>query len=298
MQLTLRAMARPGGRAFFFPAIVMLALAGCESVTGVFGERADVAEHIADGAGMEPFFIETGQFELAGYKRFRGGPSDEVSIYIEGDGLAFLDAQTISRDPTPRDPVSLRLAASDPSANVAYLARPCQFQTADRLGRCNYAYWTNARFAPELVKEMSIAVDAIVRASGAARVRLYGYSGGGVIAALLAGQRRDVAFLATAAAPLDHGEWTRIGRYTPLDRSLDAIDHVQTIQRVPQVHFAGADDTLVPKVVIRRFAERVHAAGGDVEIVTVPGTDHWCCWHKVWPELYRNWLRKPRNAAQ
>ncbi|MEP4884873.1 MAG: alpha/beta hydrolase, partial [Alphaproteobacteria bacterium] len=280
-------------RAFFVPAIVMMVLAGCESVTGVFGERADVAAHIATGAKMEPFFVETGQFELTGYKRFRDPSSREVSIYIEGDGLAFLDATTVSRDPTPRDPVSLRLAAHDPSANVAYLARPCQFQTAERLSRCNYAYWTNARFAPELVREMNIAVDAIVQASGADRVRLYGYSGGGVIAALLAGQRPDVVFLATAAAPLDHGEWTRIGRYSPLDRSLDAIDQVQTIKRVPQVHFAGADDSLVPKLVIKRFAERVHAEGGDVAFVTVPGTDHYCCWQDAWPALYRDWVRKP-----
>ena len=293
MPRKLRRKARPRGRAFFVPAVAMLLLAGCESVTGVFGERADVAAHIASGAKMEPFFVETGQFELAGYKRFRDPSSREVSIYIEGDGLAFLDATTISRDPTPSDPVSLRLAAADPSANVAYLARPCQYQTAERLSGCSYAYWTNARFAPELVKEMNVAVNAIVAASGAARVRLYGYSGGGVIAALLAGQRADVVFLATAAAPLDHGEWTRIGRYSPLDRSLDAIDWVQAIKRVPQVHFAGAEDRLVPSSVIKRFADRVRAEGGDVAFVTVPGTDHYCCWDDVWPALYREWVRKP-----
>lgn len=288
----MRRKARPEGRAFFVPALVLLlGLAGCESVTGVFGDRADLAARIAEDAGMQRFFIETGQFELAGYRRFRDRSAREVSVYIEGDGLAFLNTTTISRDPTPKDPVSLRLAAVDPSANVAYLARPCQYQTANRLSRCSYSYWTNARFAPEVVREMDIAVTAIAKAAGAERVRLYGYSGGGVIAALLAARRDDVVFLATAAAPLDHGEWTRLGRYSPLDRSLDAIDHVEEIKRVPQIHFIGADDELVPAAVIRRFAERVRAAGGDVEIVNVPGTDHWCCWEDVWPALYRDWLR-------
>lgn len=293
MPLKASGKARPRGRAFFVPVIVMLGLAGCESVTGVFGERADVAARIASGAGMEPFFVDTGQFELAGYKRFRDPSSREVSIYIEGDGLAFLSATTISRDPTPRDPVSLRLAATDPSANVAYLARPCQFQTPERLSQCSYAYWTNARFAPEVVKATSTAVNAIVKASRADRVRLYGYSGGGVIAALVAGQRQDVVFLATAAAPLDHGSWTRMKKFSPLDRSLDAIDEVKRLAHIPQVHFAGAEDTVIPFQVIKRFADQVRAQGGRAEIVTVPDTDHWCCWQDAWPVLYRKWLQKP-----
>lgn len=291
--MTLKAFekARPVGRAFFFMAVASLTVSACASVTDVLKERGEIAADVARGNGFTRFFVETGQFELAGYRRFSGGPSHEVSVYIEGDGLAFLSANVISKDPTPRDPVSLRMAVRDPSPNVAYLARPCQFQAPQRLARCSYAYWTSSRFAPVVVNEMNIAVDAIKQAAGANRVRLYGYSGGGVVAALLASRRDDVVLLATAASPLDHGAWTRIKQFTPLHGSLNPVDVVAQAARVPQIHFVGADDDLVPRSVVRGYAAKVLAAGGKVQVVDVAGADHTCCWERRWPELYRSWLR-------
>ena len=293
MLRNLRRKARPRGRAFFVSAIALIVLTGCETVTGLVGERSDVADRIASGARMEKFFVDTGQFELVGYQRFANRGNPVVSVYIEGDGLAFLNESTISRDPTPRDPVSLRLAARDPSSNVAYLGRPCQYQTEERLSRCSYTYWTNGRFAPEVIREMNKAVDAIVRASGARQVRLYGYSGGGAAAALIAARRSDVTFLATAASPLDHGSWTRVKRFSPLNRSLDAVVDAQILARIPQVHFVGADDTVVPRTVIESYAAAVRKHGGVARVVSVPDTDHWCCWQDEWPALYSKWLQKP-----
>tara|TARA_R110002110_G_scaffold376568_2_gene586624 strand:- start:135712 stop:136587 length:876 start_codon:yes stop_codon:yes gene_type:complete len=288
MLRNLRRKARPKGRAFFVGICLALGLSACESATSLLGEREDVADLIAEKARMEKFFVDTGQFELVGYRRFTNQRDPVVSVYIEGDGLAFLSATTISRDPTPRDPVSLRLAARDPSANVAYLARPCQFQSKEQLSRCSYTYWTNGRFAPEVIREMNKAVDAIVQASGASQVRLFGYSGGGAAAALIAARRDDVELLVTAAAPLDHGNWTRVKRFSPLDRSLDAVDDAQRLARIPQVHFAGADDTVVPRSVIESYAAAVRKHGGAARVVSVPDTDHWCCWQDRWPVLYNS----------
>lgn len=285
---TLFRKARPGGRAFFISALALLVLGACASVTDVLKDRGEIAADIARGGGLSRFFVETGQFELTGYQRFADRSTGEVSIYIEGDGLAFVNETTISRDPTPRDPVSLRLAVRDPSPNVAYLARPCQYQSKARLSRCSYVYWTNGRFAPVTIREMNTAIDAIVRASAAQRVRLYGYSGGGAAAALIAAQRNDVVSLVTAAAPLDHGAWTRIKRFSPLDRSLDAIDVAPRLAKVPQVHFVGSDDTVVPRAVVENFARAVLRNGGTARVVTVPNTDHWCCWQDRWPGLYNS----------
>lgn len=291
MQRKLCRKARPSGRAFFVSALLLLALTGCETATGLVGERADVADRIASGARMEKFFIKTGQFELVGYKRFANPSVQEVSIYIEGDGLAFLSTNVISRDPTPRDPVSLRLAVLDPSANVAYIARPCQYQTAQRLAMCSYAYWTDARFAPEVVRETNLAVDAIVQASGARRVRLYGYSGGGAIAALVAAQRADVSMLVTAASPLDHAAWTRLKRFTPFGRSANPIDVSGRTADIRQVHFVAEDDDVVPRAAIERYAARVREQGGQSEAVVVEDTGHRCCWPDQWPRLYNTWLK-------
>lgn len=284
--------ARPGGRAFFFAAMMSaFALSACSSVTDVLLERDEIAETAAQRGGLTKFFVETGQFELVGYRRFSSTASGEVSIYIEGDGLAYKSANVISRDPTPRDPVSLRMAASDPSPNVAYLSRPCQYQTPARLARCNHNYWATSRFAPVVISETNIAIDAIKQASGAERVRLYGYSGGGVVAALVAAKRSDVAFLATAASPLDHAVWTRSNGFAALRGSLSPVSMVTEIARVPQVHFVGANDDVVQRPVVESYVSKVRAAGGQVQIVDVPGADHTCCWERRWPELYRAWLR-------
>jgi dienelactone hydrolase len=285
--------ARPRGRAFFISAIALLMLAACTSVTDVLKERGEIAADVAAHGGLSRFFVDTGQFEIVGYRRFANAASNEVAIYIEGDGLAFLSANVISKDPTPRDPVSLRLAALDPSPNVAYLARPCQYQQPSRLARCSYAYWTSSRFAPVVIKEMNIAVDAIKKAARADHVRLYGYSGGGVVAALLAARRDDVAFLATAASPLDHRAWTQTKGFSPLRQSLNPANEATQAARVPQIHFVGSDDDLVTRPIIESYASKVLAAGGKVSIVDVAGANHTCCWSDKWPELHRRWLRQP-----
>ena len=295
MQRKLCRKARPSGRAFFVSALLLMVLTGCETVTGLVGERVDVADRIASGARMEKFFIKTGQFELSGYKRFGNPAVREVSIYIEGDGLAFLSRNVISRDPTPRDPVSLRLAALDPSANVAYIARPCQYQSQAKLARCSHGYWTDARFAPEVVRETDIAVDAVVQASGASRVRLYGYSGGGVLAAILAGMRTDVVSLTTFASPLDHAVWTGSKGFTPLSSSVNAIDRLGNSVRVAQTHFIGKDDDVVPVGAVSSYVEAVRRAGGKAGLVVLDGVDHRCCWADRWPGLdpYRETAAAP-----
>jgi hypothetical protein len=278
--------ARPKGRAFFFMFLAVLTLNGCASATDVLKDRDEIAAAVAQSAGFTRFFVDTGQFELVGYRRFSNASVDEVSVYVEGDGLAFLSANVVSRDPTPRDPVSLRLAAVDKSPNVAYLSRPCHYQTPDRLARCKYAYWTTSRFGPIVIKEMNTAVDAIKQASGAAFVRLYGYSGGGVVAALIAARRSDVSSLVTVAAPLDHREWTRLKRFTPLAQSLNPMDVAGQTVGVPQTHFVGKDDSVVPRSTIDRFAAKVRAQGGKADVVSVPNTGHRCCWQDRWPDLY------------
>ncbi len=276
--------ARPAGRAFFLLLLFPL-LVACESVSGVVSERDEIADRVARSGDLTKFFIDTGKFELAGYRRFSNTSDPTVSIYIEGDGLAFLSANVISRDPSPRDPVSLRLAARDPSANVAYLARPCQYVGAKNRPECDFTFWTNGRFAPEVVQETNVAVDAIVRASGARGVRLYGYSGGGVVAALVASLRSDVDLLVTFASPLDHAEWTRIKRFTPLDRSLSPMNRLRELAKVPQVHYWGEDDDVVPLPAVQRYAEALLRAGGNPKVVKLHDVGHRCCWHDLWPDL-------------
>ncbi|WP_207459652.1 alpha/beta hydrolase [Azospirillum sp. SYSU D00513] len=265
-------------RAFAFLGMLALA-AGCAAGPEA---RRGTAEEIAAGAGLVPRLYPAAPFTLAGWLRAggsgrNGGP---LVAYIEGDGYGWVTPERPSRDPTPRNPVALRLAARDPAERVLYLGRPCQYVGASVEPACGNRYWTSHRFAPEVVGALGRALDAAKRDSGAERLILAGYSGGGVLAALLAARRTDVDGLLTVAAPLDHAAWTRRHGITPLAGSLNAADAADALAGLPQLHLAGAEDRVVPPDLVRSFAARI---GAPVRVVA--GVDHGGDWAALWPEL-------------
>ncbi len=264
----------PSGAAFLF---LLAALAGCAAVEGFGGSRQAVLEwSLPHGFAEMP--VAAGRFNLLAL--VRGGGSDLVSIYIEGDGAAWSTAYHPPRDPTPAKPVALALAAADPAPAVVYLGRPCQYLDSMALLGCDSAYWTGGRFAPEVIVAYGAAIDLIKRRTGASRIILAGYSGGGVIAALLAARRDDVRALVTVAAPLAVAEWTAWHGVSPLKASLDPADPGENASLPRAVHFVGANDRTVPAVVVESFIRR---KGGRIE--SIPGFDHECCWARDWAKL-------------
>jgi pimeloyl-ACP methyl ester carboxylesterase len=117
---------------------------------------------------------------------------------------------------------------------------------------------------------------------------LVGYSGGGVIAALVAGRRHDIALLITIAAPLDVTDWTRRLKLSPLVGSISPVDAVAALAQVPQIAFAGEQDTTVPLATIEGAVEKL---GSRARLIVVPGFDHTCCWLRDWPSLREQAIR-------
>ena len=220
--------------------------------------------------------------------------SEELVVYLEGDGTSWVRRNQISSDPTPENPVGLRLAAADPSIGVLYLARPCQYLDRPPLRSnppCESRFWTSHRFAPAVVAATSTAIDVEIRRGTYRNVVLVGYSGGGVLAALVAAVRRDVVRLVTVAAPLDLKAWTDLHDVSPLSGSLDPTAHADAL-RMPQVHFVGGRDTVVPRAVVDAFAARL-PPGTDARIVEEAGFDHACCWAEAWRRRRAN--ARPMN---
>jgi pimeloyl-ACP methyl ester carboxylesterase len=149
---------------------------------------------------------------------------------------------------------------------------------------CAQRYWTSARFAPEVIGAMSAALDLLRERFRAKRLILVGYSGGASVAALLAERRTDVVGLVTVAGNLDHRAWTAWHHVSPLTGSLDPVDDVSALQRVPQIHLAGENDRIVPPELLEEFARRI--PGAKVEILK--GYDHHCCWAENWPAIWRS----------
>ncbi|RSZ59731.1 alpha/beta hydrolase [Massilia atriviolacea] len=250
--------------------------------------RLQQADAMAAEAGWQRHTLEAGEFSLAVYSP-ASQPAATLTVYLEGDGLAWLNANTISPDPTPVHPVALQLALRHPHGAVAYLARPCQFQARALPAACRSALWTDARYGPEVIDSMDTALDRLMQRAGARRLVLVGYSGGGAVAALLAARRADVALLLTVAANLDTVEWARRQRLSPLAASLNPADYAAQLARVPQQHWVGADDTVVPPAVPVAYAARF-PAGARPPVTVVPGFGHACCWQARWAGMVAPFL--------
>ncbi len=253
-----------------------LGAAGCAS-------PSRVADDLAGKGGLIQRTVASGRFDIRTAERITDASAPLVA-YIEGDGYAWISPTRPSSDPTPKDPLALHLASVDPSPNVLWLARPCQYSGGDKARGCSVTYWTDARFAAEVVQSLSTVIDQAKARSGASRVRLVGYSGGGTVAALLAARRNDIDLLVTVAGILDVAAWTKMEGLTPLDRSLDSADQSQQLAGLRQIHFVGVNDRTVPPAVARSFAARF-PPGRRPSVVEIPGFDHSCCWAENWRGL-------------
>jgi hypothetical protein len=259
-------------------AAILFLMSGCAAVDSSLATRAAVSSWARD-RGFEPAPLRAGAFELFALSRVSAS-SESLTIYIEGDGAPWGTPYHPPRDPTPREPVALTLAAADGARNVAWIARPCQYLSDAELSRCGSEYWTGRRFAPEVIEAYDDAVTRLKVAARARDVKLAGYSGGGVIAVLVAMRRKDVALVMSVAAPLSLSDWVARHGLSPLSGSLDPAAQRPASRDLPGIHFAGANDTIVPPGIIERF---VQSHGGRLE--TVAGFDHNCCWARDWRRL-------------
>ena len=276
---------------YHLPCIVsLLQLTACASLPGVM-DRGALAEEIAENGGLTASYIDAGTFVLKSFHKGLDTHPETLHVYIEGDGFAWKRRGQISNNPTPKNPVALRLAVQDPSPAVLYIARPCQYRLEGASDACEPKYWTSHRYSEDVVAAMDKAIGQVVKESGADHVGLVGYSGGGTIAALIAVRRNDTSWLVTVAGNLDHTLWTDSHHISPLTGSLNAADFADHLVLLPQVHFAGGRDRIVTADVINSFVRRMGEADASRSVI-IPEYDHSCCWQQDWPGLmcrYKQW---------
>lgn len=247
--------------------------------------RAVQAAQFAKKAGWKEHTIHTPLFTLKAYGSPVSSKTKTLTIYIEGDGLAWLSEDRPSNNPTPMVHTGLNMALHDQKNKpIAYLARPCQFVFKEAWRTCRQDYWTNLRFSSEVIHAMNQAVSYLKQDYHAQQIVLIGYSGGGTIATLLAAKRQDVIQLITVAAILDSDHWVRQEHLTPLSGSLNPADSWEKLLSIPQTHWVGGQDKVVSKEVAFAFAQRFPAANKP-KINVVPGFNHVCCWAKDWMSL-------------
>lgn len=268
-------------------------LAGC-TVFPAQDERAH-AEDIAGRGGLSRMLIEAPPFLLTAYVRLQR-PGAPLAVYIEGDGAAWLSRTRLSPDPTPAQPIALELAARDPGANVLYLARPCQYTPRHLDPACRAEYWSGKRYAEEVVAATDAAISRTRQRIQAPALHLVGYSGGAALAALVAARRTDVASLGSVAGNLDPTLLNQMHGVSALNGSLDPTAHARALARIPQRHWVGQADQVVPLAIAQAWA-RHSGPTGCIDIVTQPGLDHWRGWAERWADWVAQPVRCPRGVS-
>jgi pimeloyl-ACP methyl ester carboxylesterase len=249
-------------------------LAGCTSAP----ERLD---RMAGDMGLAKLRARAEGFELTVYRNRAVDAAGRLHVYLEGDGTPWIRRTRVSPDPTPRNPLALRLMALDP-APALYLARPCYNGTAGA-PPCGPRLWTSGRYSEEVVATMAAALRQLIKAWSVTDVTLVGYSGGGVLAWLLAQRIPEVSVLVTISANLDIDRWADRHGFTRLTGSLNPAAGARMRGGVQQWHFAGRDDNNVPPALIGEAARQL----GVAERVFIQESDHHCCWTRLWPGILR-----------
>lgn len=241
-------------------------------------ERIKQISSVISKARWREQSLHTTYFTLKTYRSPSSKKATLITIYIEGDGLAWLSEDRPSENPTPRVPTGLFMALHNSKDHpVAYIARPCQFVVEEEWRGCQQAYWTHLRFSPEVIDSMNQAVEQLKKSYQAQQIRLIGYSGGGAVATLISAMRTDVVHLITVAAPLDSDYWVRQEHLTPLAGSLNPAAAWKQLISIPQTHWVGGKDNVVSKEVALAFTQRFPATQKPT-VIEVSNFDHACCW--------------------
>ncbi len=253
--------------------------------------KQQTANHIARPAFMVERFIPAGNFQLRAWERMHA-PNDVATVYIEGDGVnqkKIKDGtpQIFSKNPTPSNPVALHLASRDQSANLAYLARPCQFMINPEDKGCAASYSQEQRFSPEVINAYEDALNDIAARYHITAFHIVGYDGGANIAAVLAARRSDILSLRTIAGNLNPEFAAENNDFAGLaSNSILAIDYGSALSNVPQHHFIGAADEIITPGIYHSYRQMV-GLSDCIHYSLVQDADHTRGWVEKWPELLK-----------
>ncbi|MCP3852489.1 MAG: alpha/beta hydrolase [Gammaproteobacteria bacterium] len=272
---------------YLLKACFIISLSACSQSTLL--QRQQNAEQILNGTDYKAVYYKTSNFTIAAQLKKNSVVSRNVPlvIYIEGDGSAWENQYKISENPTPKKPIALQLAIKDNNLSVLYLARPCQFVNLDNEVNCEHKYWTSHRYSQKVVDAYHQILSQLKNKMGVEKYELVGFSGGGVIAMLLAAQRTDILHVTTVAANLDHLQWSNYHQVTPLTGSLELNNFLNGLAEVSQYHLWGAQDTIVPMETNELLLQHMKN-NTRLKYQVYDDFNHHCCWVEAWPDIQKN----------
>lgn len=265
--------------------IIVFIISGCSSASSSFATKAQQI-------GFKTTLIQGTNFKHTVYKNNVLTNKKVLHIYLGGDGTPWFKGRYITRDPTPLNPVMLKLMKQDTTTAI-YLGRPCYHRQDHRQqmpNHCDPSLWTNKRYSPIVVDSMVEAVKQYIQQhqnvvsdtnnnnnnAKDTDIKLFGFSGGGTLAMLIAPRLKGVSTVITLAGNLDTDVWTTYHGFLPLKGSLNPAKQPPLPAHIQQIHLAGGLDKTVPAFMIKAALKRQPNA----RYILLENADHHCCWLK------------------
>lgn len=234
----------------------MILLNGCSrSIPNIQERKAKIfslLENTKTAQNIKQKNIETKNFDIFTLQN-NLKKCKNISVYIEGDGFAWKTRNIISSNPTPLNPIGLKLMLANKNKCSIYLARPCQYINSKN---CSKKYWTSHRFSEEIIVSYEEILLKIKNINHNNTFTLLGFSGGGAIATILSTKRNDIKKLITIAGNLDTKAWTDFHDITPLKGSLNPANFTSKLESINQMHFIGKKDNIIPKIIYNSFESK------------------------------------------
>lgn len=234
-------------------------------------------KELAGDGNLDSHWIDTGRFRhlvLA-----NAAPGTHLRIYVEGDGSPWIRNSRISVDPTPSNPVLLRLM-HDASHAAIYLGRPCYFGSATDKN-CSNRFWTFERYGDAVVWSMCTAANALIAEFEAMTVQLIGYSGGGAIVVRMTECTKRLASITTIAGNLDPKRWASYHGYSALHEIPVSEPSVSQSKSIRESHWQCQNDQNIPPF----LTDTYFAAHPDADRQIVSGCSHASGWEQYWSEI-------------
>ncbi len=247
-------------------------MAGCSTASSSFTNKASQS-------GFKTIYLQGLNYRHTIYKNNHDNNKGILHVYLGGDGTPWFEGRYITQDPTPLKPVMLNLMKMDKMPSI-YLGRPCYHQIK-MPKNCDNSLWTNKRYSKTIVNSMIVVLKQYIKQHGFTNISLFGFSGGGTLAMLIAPQIAETSTVITLAGNLDTEAWVLHHGYKPLIGSLNPATYPPLAAHIQQLHLLGENDKNIPEKIIKPIIQRQHNA----KLIRLKQADHHCCWIKHWKKI-------------
>ena len=211
------------------------------------------------------------------YKNYK---SKHAVIYLEGDGLVINIRGEVAQNPTPTDPMALKLASVD-NCEISKIVINRPFQYTDRKN-ANSKYWTTARYCHDVIQSIYDVIKICQTRFNFETIEIVAYSGGASVALLLSPKFDNLTKITSFAGNLDHVNWTKYHEAQPLSESLDPLQNKTLLAKISQNHFVGESDDNTTVELARIYKQKI--SSDNITIVPIPGFSHDSNWQEIWKE--------------